>query len=562
MTIQFKVQKLIKLMFLTFMTVFLLAINSYDVKAAWDAHLSESGDVEIYTVDKKKTSRIWYKTVGIDVTRCVYPAQKEIHPSGEYVELNMGNPVSDVGTAIVSNTFTIPMEELISKAGGEWAEEIRKAIDGTGPAVYIKLDCQMYTVDETKNPADIRGPYRNIPPITGGKASSGMLNGVMIEDAYGWANKAGLRTHYNHYLLIGQGADIPDVSYDDELVCFDHTADNYKGGKKEASGPDEVHPTFATGNWSDIYDIAKGIPTTETIKNRMLADEWYGYTWVWARCVQKKYEHKIDYWWEEGEYDDAAEDGGISIVHEIVDLPIGYATVCYQYLDRPHFYDFTHFDVWNDAYAGDHIVYEDGINHEVDMQCISTHDYVDVTTPPETKWAEMDPDIDWSGNNEKHLEGGKFPPKPSYRQSRKLGSRAELEAAIIEDTKALQKLISDRVKTRNDYLYIGDGHYVYMNNDWVTGCDFFDYAGKIPYRECKKSSAYVKDYLPGHDVGAKPLFDTDPRDVEMEGSSDIPYDVANGLYFTETTVYYQRLITRTKGVETHRSDNFGVNRWH
>ena len=64
--------KRIYALFALFFMCFALSL-SFPLKTyAWEAHLDENGDIEIYTVDKKRTTNIWYYTEGVTITRCKY----------------------------------------------------------------------------------------------------------------------------------------------------------------------------------------------------------------------------------------------------------------------------------------------------------------------------------------------------------------------------------------------------------------------------------------------------------------------------------------------------------
>lgn len=529
--------------FITF-GFFLLLSSSFKV-FAWEAHLNEAGDIEIYTVDKKKTSSIWYYSDGVSITRCKYnPALREVHESSEYFFDDLNNATTTLTGGIEYNTWTIPISEVISMAGnvdGAWAEEIQKAIDGTGPAVYIKLDCIMYTVEDATG--IVKGPFVNAPGVYGsdgyfetGADSSGMF----IRDAYPWANPNGLRTHYNHYLLIGSGEEEPPEDLDDEFVVYDYTMDHY-------AGIDANQPAFAMGNFSSQFDLSQGIPSSEYIQNTFLADSWYGNTNVYARVVGKAYTWNIRYYWlvPDGYWHhyDSDNDGIVDSSTWIdtsyfdgktMSIPVGTAYAAFQFLADTHLYDFTNADIGNGAYDGDHVYYDD--TREVPMTCISTSEYKNVGTGTALLTAEPH----WRASTDSHLE---FPRAISYLTSKRVSSESAVPAEIIKDRDAIREQISGKTKTRNDKLIV-DGT-TFMQNDWVNGCNFLD--GKPDsYRSCTKSSAWVKDYC--KQAGVRPLHEYDPADVTGSVSVQIPPTVDNGYYYTTMKVFYQRLTAHTKSM--------------
>lgn len=540
---------------ITMLLIACLSIFLYSpIKAyAWEAHLNENGDIEIRTVDKKKTTNIWYYTDGVTLTRCSYnPTTKEIHPSGEYFADKLANASTFLSPSdVYYNTWTIPLEEVISYAGlidPAWAQEIKDAVDGTGPAVYIKLDCIMYTVDDNRGGYKT-GPYVNAPGVYGGdgnKVTGINSTGREIVDAYGWGNKGGLKTHYNHYLLIGAGEVIPPVVLDDELVTYDYTMDHY-------AGIDANQPAYAMSNYSSQFDLSQGIPSSEYIDNAFLADSWYGNTNVYARTVSQPYNFNMTYRWREnhpyrqqydsngdGEIDDDDDWEWVDdwdTYAETYEIPVGTGYVAFQFLADTHIYDFTNADIANGAYDGDHVYYDD--TNEVPMTCISTIDYKDVGTSVGTLMKE---EPDWNANTDEHVKFGHI----NYAASRDLGdfeegSSPNIAAEIIEDRDRIRAQISDSTHTRNDKLTI-DGH-TFMKNDWVTGCNFFE-GDPGTYKACTKSSGWVNDYC--LHSGVRPLHEYDPADVTGNVSVQIPPTVDNGYYYTSMKVYYQRLITYSK----------------
>ncbi len=520
-----------------FLILFLICSNkSY----AWEAHLNENNEIEIYTVDKAKSGKTYYYTTGITITRCSYnPTSKSIHSSANTFSYSLDNEEELLKDGVYYNTWKIPLEEVVSVASsldGGWGEEITKAINGTGPAVYIKLDCIMYINVDNKG---ILGPYINAPGVFGGDGNlkSG-INQIGSEIGnYDWQNKSGIYTHYNHYLLIGQGQIEEPEEYPDELVTTDYTMDHY-------ANIDANQPAFAMSNYSSEFDLSEGIPSSEYIENAFLADSWLANTNVYSRIVSKEYTYSITYIWLEDEGTDITDPNNPdSTIHipdyvlksKAVDIPIGSAYVAFQYLTDTNVYDFTNADISNGAYDGDHVYYDD--DNEIDVSCISTSEYKEISGEGDALATE---EPDWLANTDNHVE---FPTSINYRQYRRVNSESEIEDAVLEDRDAIRKLISENTRTRNDKLVI-EG-YTFMDNSWTVGCNFFDNEPSS-YKDCTESSAWVYDYLQQTDT--RPLHAYDPEDVTGTKSVQIPATVDNGYYYTNMKVYYQRLINYTKSV--------------
>lgn len=221
-------------------TILLLAVSMLAIlfcveKSKCNLYIDDDGYVCIETTDKKRTSNIWYHTEGFSISRCVYnPCAKQLHSgtatefirvddiSASYAETTIGG--------IAYNTFRVHITELLGAASPEWREEVQKALDGTGPAVYIRYDAIMYTYH-----GDIKwqGPFVNFPPVDGRNPSE-------LQGAEPWANPSGIATHYNRYLLIGgqKKPEIPEIVEDEPISL------------------DEKSPLeFCIGNFSDEWDL-------------------------------------------------------------------------------------------------------------------------------------------------------------------------------------------------------------------------------------------------------------------------------------------------------------------
>lgn len=529
--------------------VLIIPINAF----AWDAILNENNDIEIITTDALKHASIYYHTEGVTITRCQYnPTIKDIHSSGEWYAAMLENAETTisgpVGRETTTTKWTISLEEVITMASAidaSWGEEIRNAAEGTGPAVYIKLDCIVFVYH-----GDVKysGPYINVPGEGGnGKLPIGInpATGKTLDQAEGWSGGTrGFETHYNHYLLIGSHADPEPIELDDEFVTYDYTMDHY-------AGIDANQPAYAMSNYSSLFDLSKGIPSSEYIDNAFLADSWYGNTNVYARTLGQHYDWDIYYyWWVTDGYWGSwywadQDNDGIDETYtrdwndtshyegDTYHIPIGDAYIAFQFLADTHIYDFTNADIKNGAYDGDHIYYDD--TEEVPMTCIATDEYKDVGTSVGTLMTE---EPNWQANSDDHAV---LPERFSYRTRREVNSRSDVANAIIEDRDAIRQIIYNACKTRNDKLVI-DGH-MFMNNDWVTGCDFFD-GDPGTYRACTHSSGWVNDYC--LKAGIRPLHEYDPRDVTGNVTVQIPPTVDNGYYWTSMKVFYQRLVTYSK----------------
>ncbi|WP_026659219.1 hypothetical protein [Butyrivibrio sp. AC2005] len=543
-----RISKAFGVFFLCSVLILLFPLKTY----AWEAHLNEDGNIEIYTVDKKRTSDRWYYTDGVTITRCKYdPTSKEIHESKLFFVHQLANAAEILEGSTYYNTFTISIDEIISGAmqmDPAWAKEIQSAIDGSGPAVYIKLDCIMYAVDDKLRKEF--GPFANVPGWGGsdGNQKVGVSEEGISMAQLGFDVQKGLDTHFNHYLLIGSGEIQEPQEYPDEHVTDDYTMDHY-------AGIDVNQPAFAMSNYSSEFDLHDGIPSSEYIDNSFLADSWYGNTSVYARVISQTYTHYITYRWQidngywlpvdtngDGQIDNNLWISDIVPYSESRLLDIGTGYAAFQYLTDTHVYDFTNADVANGAYPGDHIYYDD--SHEVTMTCITTNEYTDIASSGELVTEEPD----WTADTKNHASMGTFTYKNEYNFG-VVTQKPDIDARAAKDILAIRDIISRNTKTRNDKLVI-DGH-TFMNNDWVSGCNFLD---EVPgsYTQCTQSAAWVNDYM--MQSGTRPLHAYDPADVTGTEHVQIPPTVDNGQYPTSMKVFYQRLITYSKTATTFEAD--------
>lgn len=512
------------------MTFFMQKQNAY----AADVYLDSDGNFCIMTEDKIKTSSIWYKTIGFDISRCTYnPASKTLHDSREsfYFVINLSQTETTQIGGVEVNIFKVPLEQLMSKASSEWKKEVMDALNGEGPPVYIRFDSIMKIYHGI---IEQPGTYRNYAAIDG-------TNPAAIKAAEAWANPKGLDTHYNRYFLIGANLEIPP----EELV-------EDEANKKISS---ETTPyMYRTGNESpDGYDLGEGIPSGKDIKNDYQANSWYGSTDVWNRTVTTskytgigyefswtlEYTDYEDEWnedtqeWEQVEvtkYMDMTPYTG-TFDERLEDTTSMVPAVAFTYLANADFYDLTSTGIYNLAYPG--TIYYDSTK-DTPMKAITTKKYVDVATEAEgmldieTWFADTDKHVEWPDINKDtrvaHL--GTFTSESDAKEA--------MLAQFVSIKNSIQNQISSNTITRNDYLMI-DGKEYLLNED-VTGCNFTE-DGQLPtYNFCTKSSAKVLPWVIGSISGAVIPEENGTQTVT------IPRETDNGMYPTGMEVTYSRII--------------------
>lgn len=291
---------IIKIVFLIILCCIFIskAENTY----AGVAFMDSNGDLFFTTNDKIKTSSIWYKTHGIDVSECFDPYDPSIgnRLSGDKHFVALG--FYDEGTAWTRETtksgtreinkFKCDKATLVSQmnaAHSGWGDNLEKAIAGEkedGP-MELKFDSVMYIYHgKTIN----KGPFANDPtvyqpstdnsyaPKNGSTTLEARANPHEIAIAEPWANPNGLVTHYNNWWIIGSGKKIvaqdpPEEPEKDILVLRqnDETPIMYHTNNKEYK--------------DNIFKIYEAIPSGEEFRNQYEASSWRGICTVFQRLV-------------------------------------------------------------------------------------------------------------------------------------------------------------------------------------------------------------------------------------------------------------------------------------
>ena len=264
----------------------------------WDVFINSDGNLCIVTNDKKRTSSIYYKTIGFTVSRGQFnPSVKKLANGAatEYFKVYLGDMTIDTyeknGREI--NTFMMPYEDLkarIAACSGDWLQDLTDA-EMYGGTCYVRFDSIM-VIYHGSNLAHGGHYYKNSPlegPFDDEKRD---LNPREIQSAEPWSAGAntGLRTHFHRWLPIMSAK--PMIQ---NPVFLDHHVTNQNEGG--ISGPGAKNgstlknygdysgdPAFAGANTNtEGYNAAEGVPSTKTITGYAEASPWYGGIDVWAR---------------------------------------------------------------------------------------------------------------------------------------------------------------------------------------------------------------------------------------------------------------------------------------
>ena len=390
-----------------------------------------------HTVDKVRTSDTYYRTIGYTVSECI-PGTMNL--TGVSYDAQVYNTFNLTQNGKQYNTFGTSYEDFVNKATASWQQNYYAAKYGsyTGD-YYIRLDCIMVVYE---NGNIIRNPDGSIKLFR---------NYNSIANAEPWANKNGLKTHFNKYIKITKSkkgeaktaAAISEASTPgDDIYDYHITHDSTK--------PIEYHE----GNSSPAgFDIGTGIPTTETLKNEYDATSWYAETDVRVKVkywpeYSKNVSYNFPYWdgtyeqvWvsdsspEGGHYEDDKNKpiirsepwghGAVDFESEFMDqywqmIPI----VSYQYVANTLGLDFTTAEVRNKTFEGGRITYSS--SKTIEATCISTNNYVDAAGSGNSgalagkDWYSV-PSTDetvngnWMGNDDAHIRiNGTLPKVEDY----------------------------------------------------------------------------------------------------------------------------------------------------
>lgn len=545
--------------------------------------------IEILTKDQIKTSKIYYETFGISLTRCI--SRGNLHMPGQYatfIKDKWGTLSTTQSGKYETNIFYITLADVMSSSNvtADWRQEIQDAIDGKG-CVTLKLDCMMVVRGD---PAKI-GPYVNIPGMFGGSGleETGIsASGLHIKDAEGWRNPNGLKTHFNKYLTLGPTilGEEEGEAIEDEYIADDYTVARDANGRRISSTEapvnldsrntekdyvDASYPWFATRNDCDeaasteAFDIGDGIPSGEYLKNQFKSDIWFGRGKTFAKTKKAfpKQDGRITFLWEEYAGTETDKDGaGNEVKREKYDseseehtftIPDGYAS--YEYMLDIFIYELIGADVENVAYSGGSIGYSfpGGVT-------LVVKDSGKLTGPD---IPELDIQIRLG-----RFGGSKGQPMSSLAEKK---SKKVIKAKVQE----ILEHIGNTTITNNDYFRVDTREY--LKEDIATGIDFFGQVlidGKDsgitgggsfvvhtdktapdpdnPHKDCTMSSAFLFDYRDDHlnmkvssNRETLPLHKENMREnprwtfTDEENEIQIPETTDNGYYSTDIDAYFQ-----------------------
>lgn len=486
-------------------------------------YIDSNYNIHLDTGDKKRTSSIWYRTIGFTAVECGTPD----NPSAKIDTTNQSPRLRFQGTSTSEdgysqyNSFMKPWQEVTGSLGASVVipgksvtQRAQEAMDGTGPGMWLRMDCVMviYHGSVMKNHLyDNVGNYNRNP--------------AEIMAAEPWANPSGLKTHFKRYIYIGNKPEDPEpLKPEEEDGEKNWQIRDAKSENTRVAG----HFKYATGNRCGEYDLNQGIPSGRGLTNDYLASEWYGETSVWARTkTTSKYMGKNSnihswYWatesqWNEeiGEYEDVKvkkeivvtdsydEVGGWHAIGDGGDEHMGVA-VSFQYIADLGIYDFEGADIYNSAYGG--TSYDSNVETQVEAihypKKVNNGEAEDADEAKGVDLAKYEnykdkwplEDTDWDASSKKHINPAN-PGKDFFSwdelHNAKYCERVDLGpfedyATALEEARILwrdykrnaRKNIKDGTTTRNDKLVI-NGQTLMLNED-VIGVHWIENPANIP----------------------------------------------------------------------------------
>lgn len=519
---------------------------SFASKWAWR---DESGNIYIRVEDKKKTSDIYYQTLGFTITRCVLESKVPVEEQyitvrfNEFQEVELGN--GQIGTA-----FVISEAELMQKiaaASGDWLADIQ-----SGKTCYLRFDSIMMTVNgyydepicfsgwmlSDKNQDYLYNDYNPHP---------GVYDKFCKEDlktVYGWASPKSIDTHFDIWLLYNGGKE------EATFVSSDHVATIGKGISPTAvnsschdMGAHTKIPEYFTWNHSDEFDLSQGIPSGENITNGYGADTWYGNADIHKYEEEKVYTISYDliyhtydpiYMTQAGNYVLDANGDKIQIglednVHHVPFTAQTKRKVMYLFAANVNLYELTEVDVYNSVYPGDANIWTfpgNTVQMEVELD------------------GEINPSQapDWNTDPEMHIIWPEW-----YSDSIVIDVGEGAAAAALKEKEIKDSLASAwENNSRSEYDPIEE---VESWNDLIE-VNYIKYLDNEPVKALDTSRIYInyKDMPAGKD-------DTTYLFKEGQVTVTIPKDVANGAYSTSMDVLYTRRILNDNMVKAFSTED-------
>lgn len=530
--------------------IFSFTVYTFHAESLWDSVTEGvwqdpvTKDFYFRTVDKEKTSNIYYQTQGFTFADAYKDINGNIVETGGNKEFNwaLNNPKNDctvreLGNGIVETTWTIPYEtvmEQIKTTSPEWYNRI---MNPSGE-VYLKVDAIIAVHDSNKYMGDdIWGYWSGL--LTDDGQILGDLwdkyNYEELKDLYGW-DPSYFDNHYDQALMIAVGIIDGSITLED-LINMGIDPETAKEILEKNKPPEEEDkadfkkligktvPEFVTYNYSTSgqFDLGDGIPTSEDVTNGYNSDEWYGYAIVCRRkpAVREwKFYGQIK--WQEGTgnfYKDKND-----VLHEVmvtIHKDYNYTverSVRYWYVGGAAFYTLASIDTENTVFP-DHKSHT-YLRQDTTIITCSVNGQDMKTVSQETSYI-------WVPDDDYHID---WPKDVDSSLIVATGTDQSSAEAAFKDIAEKRVTPSDQIKVRNDSL--GVNSHEYMNGQEYRYGEFVSSEGSL------RSFYSIED----DDYGLE----------KDEQTGTIPFDTANGKYFTSIIAHFKQIVLGTDLIVEHK----------
>ena len=464
-----------------------------------------TGDFIFVTVDKAKTSDIYYRTVGFNISDPDTGDMITIALRAcRYDEVQEGK--------LTTSTWIIPQSDVMAKIANQSTAWYNKIMYPTQD-VYLRFDAILKVHDSSKYSADDNGwSGELLSDCTRYGELWDRYNYTELKTLYNW-DPSYFDGHFNKLLLIAvkiKEDDPPDPS-PDEII--------------DLLNPDDIigkdKPDYWTYNYSTTgqFEIGDGIPTSEDITNGYHADEWYGeagvkarrdawHSWTFGGWISWKETIVLE---DETEYDE----NGVPY-HPSVEVTVNKMrryevkrNAGYWYLTGTYFYDLHDVLTESEVFPDGEHKYTSRIT--TNIQClVNGEDMTQVA------------DYHFIPNDNFHIDWPKL-------------SAADLDLGVVSGDSesaaaaAFDRLAESKVTASGD-IWVKNDTLVINGNTYMSGEPY-------QYKYFETAPGNIRSYF---------YIGDDDYGLEIdEENGKIPSVTANGEYFTTITAKYTRICLAT-----------------
>lgn len=536
-----------------------ITVTAEDTKVNWQPLNSNmgispdpiTGDIIFTTIDRKRTSNIYYRTVGFTLSDGQKNADGTISDSGlGEIWLSLDNDKLckrerenvDLNEGYLQSSWRIYIDEIINKIKQDcpaWYEKIQDE----SQTCYIKIDAQIAVSDYRKKD--------NHKPIN--SHWSGYLNRTTgkVQPGEGWDTTApyyGIYTKYNFSSLSNIFGGINQRYINDHFrkAIILHQAKEVETPNL-ALEPSEHHivarigkdtPTYKTFNYSTNgqFDLADAIPTSEDVTNGFIADEWFGSaavaqkedsrTYTFSGNISYPVTTKKRIKQDDGTYKDVEI---TSTESEAYSYKVS-RSVNYYYLVTPQVYDLSKVRTTNEVFQNGMHNYTSKVAPTVQVtqngeSVVGAGKYKDT--------ADSSYHINWAGAEANY--------KPLINVS---GDSKSAAIATFKQTAESRITANKDIQVRNDWFVVttSDGvRHEFMNGDWHS---FSQSPEATP-------NAYTWSTIQESDYGVETQ-----TNEQIPESGIIPSTVKNNKYYTGISVEYAAVVSNQGLEQRYSKDSY------